>query len=182
MVDDALITFNLHTRFNLHNSLITFSLHTQFSLHSPVILLLHYCRLLFHFIIIPTTPSYTICSYIFMAPLLLLPSLWGGATRASFYLHWCLFGWHYMAYHFDFVPLEVRNDILHLETKEFGDHKYFFDSKISGSTFKWTLNPRKFHKRRLHFLHSVAFHCQLETFLHMVIHDKQVDNYQSFIG
>lgn len=54
---------------------------------------------------------------------------------------------------FYFVPLEVRNEILHLEAKEFSSQIYFFDTEISDNTFRWTLDPGKFRKRRLHFLH-----------------------------
>lgn len=40
----------------------------------------------------------------------------------------------------------------------------------------------KIHKRRLHFIHSVALHCQLETLHHMVICDKKFYHHQWFAG
>jgi len=67
------------------------------------------------------------------------------------------------------APLEVRKEILHLEAKEFGDHKYHSDLEIGGSSLKWVPDPWKFRKRRLHFLHAIKLHCQMEMLLNMVI-------------
>lgn len=77
-----------------------------------------------------------------------------------------------MANFFEVAPLEVRKEILHLEAKEFGDHVYFSDLKIRGSSLKWVPDPGNFSKRRIHFLHSISFHRHLETLLSMVIWDK----------
>lgn len=86
-----------------------------------------------------------------------------------------------MPYHFDAVPLEFRIKILQLEAKEFGDQAYHLDSEITDSTFRWIPNMGKFQKRRLHFLHLVALHMQLDTLLHMVRRDKKFNHYQLFL-
>lgn len=155
MVDDTLISFSLHT---------------------PVILLVHHHCLP----VDQPTHFYTLSPYYVMAPKQCLLSRGGGFTGASSSWYHHLFGWHSMAYHFDFVAPKVRNEILQLEAKEFVDQRYFSNSEINDNTFKWTPYPRKFCQRTLHFLHWVVVHRQLEILLHMVIHDKQVDNYKLF--
>lgn len=87
-----------------------------------------------------------------------------------------------MAKIFNSTPLEVRKEILHLEVMEFENCKYHSGSEIGGSNLKWVPNPWKFQRRRLCFLHSVLLQRKLETLLNMVISDKQVANYELFVG
>ena len=54
-----------------------------------------------------------------------------------------------MAKFFGSNPLEVRKEILHLESKEFGDHKYHSNSEIGGSNLKWVPDLGMFSKRIL---------------------------------
>ena len=90
-----------------------------------------------------------------MAPQERLPSHRGGTPRSS---SLPLFRCESMANFFKSDPLEVKKEILHLEAKEFNDHVYFSDLEIGGSSLKWVLDPGKFRKRRLHFLHSISLH------------------------
>jgi len=48
---------------------------------------------------------------------------------------------------FDLAPLEGRKEILHLEVKDFGDHKYHYDLEIGGNILKWVPDPWKFRER-----------------------------------
>lgn len=60
-----------------------------------------------------------------------------------------------MANFFEIAPLSMRNEILHLEAKEFGDRLYFSNLEIRGSSLKRVPDLGNFHKRSLHFLHSI---------------------------
>ena len=53
---------------------------------------------------------------------------------------------------------------------------------IGGSSLKWISNSGKFRRLRIHFLHSITHHHQMETLLSMVIRDKKFDNYKLFTG
>jgi len=108
-----------------------------------------------------------------MAPLQRLPSHKGGALGLSSSRHHRLFGWESVVKFYDSTPMEVRKEILTLEAKEFGDHMYDSDSKYSSSGLKWFHDLGKLRKRRLHFLHSITMHCQMETLLSMLIRDKK---------
>lgn len=54
------------------------------------------------------------------------------------------------------VPLEVRKEILLLESKESSDHLYHSDSDIVGKNMTKILDPGRFKKRMIHFLNSLA--------------------------
>lgn len=82
---------------------------------------------------------------------------------------------------FDAVPFEVRKEIHTLELREFGDIMYHSDSKVCVGKTKWLLDPGKWRKQRLHFLHLIYTHIQMDTLLHIVLRDKQMDNYKLFI-
>jgi len=45
---------------------------------------------------------------------------------------------------------------------------------------KWIPDPGKFKRRTLHFVHSIVVHQQLDTLFHLVLRDKQEDNYNFF--
>lgn len=94
-----------------------------------------------------------------MAPCQRLSNCKGGAPGASSSIHFYLFRWESEANFFDLAPLEVRNEIIHLEARGFGDRKYHSDSEIGGSSLKRVPNLEKFRKRRLHLLHSITLHC-----------------------
>jgi len=72
-------------------------------------------------------------------------------------------------------------EIFHLESKECGDCSYFSDSKVEEDGLKWISDLGEFIKQRLHFLHSLAVHQQMDTFFPMVLRDKKVDNYKLFV-
>lgn len=59
---------------------------------------------------------------------------------------------------------------------------YFSDSEVGIEDLKWIPDPRKFRKRRLYFLHSLAIHQQMDILFRLILHDKQVDSYQLFAG
>lgn len=122
-----------------------------------------------------------VCRY-YMDPRKRLPIPQGGALGVSSLRHKPLFGWESMKNFFKASPLEVRKEILNLETMEFQDRKYFYDSEIGGRSIKWVSNLGKFWRRRNHFLHSITHHHQTKMLLSMVIRDKKVDNYKLFTG
>lgn len=70
-----------------------------------------------------------VCMY-YMDPCQRLSTCRGGAPRASSSRHMSHFGWESVANYFNVTPLMARKEILNLEAKEFGDHKYFSYSKI----------------------------------------------------
>lgn len=72
--------------------------------------------------------------------------------------------------------------MLQLEAKEFGDQVYFSYSDTGGNSLKQTLDQGNFHRRRIHFLHSIIHHRQMETIMSMLIRDHQLDNYKLFLG
>lgn len=117
-----------------------------------------------------------------MAPQKQLPSRRGRTHGSPLMQRWCLSRWEFVANFFDATPLEIYKEIIHLEAKEFVDRVYFLDLEIGGNNLKCALDLRKFHKRRLHFLHSINLYRQLEIILSMVIRDNQVDNYKLFAG
>ena len=73
--------------------------------------------------------------------------------------------------------LEVMREILHLESKEFGECLYLFDFEVGGNGLKWITGLGKFRKQILHFIHSLEVHHQMDTLFSMVLRDKKVDNY-----
>lgn len=77
-----------------------------------------------------------------MAPLQRMQSRRGGASASSSNRRQ-LFGWDFMANYFDFVPPEVRKEILLLESKEFGGRVYFSYSNLGGVSLKWILDLGK---------------------------------------
>lgn len=118
----------LFTLFLVDDTLITFQLPSHSSSYIPQISPIHYCSVQVLFLVIPIVSDYTICltlvwspkpslfiTIVFMAPRIHQSSHRGGVVGASTSRHKRLFSWHLVAYHFDFVPPEVRNDILHLE-------------------------------------------------------------------
>lgn len=107
MVDDVLIILNFV-------ALVTLSIHHCLLLVS--LLFTHIPRFCLH-----------------MAPRQRLLSRCGGALGSSSSRRRHLFGWDSMANHFDLVPFEVRNEILQLEVKEFGDQLYFFTLRVVAS-------------------------------------------------
>ena len=68
-----------------------------------------------------------------------------------------------MATFFDVVPLEVRKEILLLESKEVEGLPYHSDFEVMGEDLKWIQDPTKPWKKQLFYHNSLALHQQLDT-------------------
>ena len=68
-----------------------------------------------------------------------------------------------MATFFDVVPLEVRKEILLLESKELEGLPYHSYFEVMGEDLKWKQDPGKPQKKQLFYHNSLALHQQLAT-------------------
>jgi len=118
-------------------------------------------------------------SFITMPPWQKIVSQRGGANNSTS-LERHLFSSNLVATLFNLVPMEIRKEIWYLESREFGDKPYFSDSEVGVQHIKWIPNLGKLKRRKLHFLHSIVVHQQLDTLFHLVLWDKKVVNYKFF--